>query len=251
MRYAHKQTNSDLPTPPTDAPGSVASAPGIQAGQWRERWAGRVHAPEDLVRFVDAVGCCTKVPPAGYPDFPNLCEAMGELDPSAPDTWFWKDDLHVEKRIYYTRVIGGQPGFVSCSLLPVLMATNGAVADEMIFSGAMSSETQSIYHAIEAHGPIPIRELKRMLTPDAKRGADRVLIELERKFLITKTGITGRTRGTYGYIWDLVERWTPELLSAAGRLGRNPAEATLREHLAAFGVQPDSPFYTKLLGWTP
>jgi hypothetical protein len=67
--------------------------------------------------------------------------------------------------------------------------------------------------------------------------------------VITKTGITGRTRGTYGYIWDLVERWIPNILSAADRLGHKQATAMLREHMKAFGVQPDSAFYAKVLRW--
>ena len=221
----------------------------VPVSQWREQWAGQVHSPEDMVRFVDAVGCCTKSELPAYPDFPNQSSVLGKLDTDVPDTWFWKDDLHTEKRIYYTRVFGGQPGFVSYKLLPALMATNGAVADELIFNGLLSPEARQVYSEIEARGPVPIRELKRSLTPDAKRSADRVLIDLERKFLITKTGITGRTRGTYGYIWDLVERWAPELLVAADRLGRKQAEAILREHFAAFGVPPDSKFYAKVLGW--
>lgn len=220
-----------------------------QAGQWREQWAGKLHAPDDLVRFVDRVGCCTIKELSGYPDFPNQGAVMGEIDPNVPDTWFWKDDLHTEKRLYYTRVFGGQPGYVSYSLLPILIATNGAVADELLFNGALSPEAQQIYRAIEAHGPIPTKDLKRLLTPDAKRSANRVLIELDRMFLITKTDITGRTRGTYSYIWDIVERWVPELLVAADRLGRKQAGVMLREHLEVFGIASDSPFYTRVLRW--
>lgn len=129
------------------------------------------------------------------------------------------------------------------------MATNGTVADELLFNGTLSPETQQIYCVIERHGPIATKELKRQLTPDAKDCANRVLIDLDRQFLITKTGITGRTRGTYSYIWDLAERWMPEMLVAADRLGRNQAATMLREHLAAFGVPPDSLFYQKVLGW--
>ena len=37
--------------------------------EWREQWAGAVHSPDDLVRFVDAVGCCTK---SEVPRYPHL-----------------------------------------------------------------------------------------------------------------------------------------------------------------------------------
>lgn len=221
----------------------------MSTSQWREEWAGRVRTPEDMVRFVDAVGCCTGKALPGYPEFPNQDAVIDEIDPDVSDLWFWKDDLHTEKRLYYTRVFGGQPGFLSYNLLPILIATNGAVADELLFSGMLSPEAQQTYRAIETHGPLSTKDLKRLLTPDAKHSASRILIELERKFLITKSGITGRTRGTYSYIWDLVERWVPEMLIAADRLGREEATALLHEHLAAFGLPPDSLFYKKVLGW--
>lgn len=218
---------------------------------WRESWEGSVSTPEDMVRFIDDVGCCMNTPMIAYPDFPSQAAVIGEVEAGTMDTWFWKDDLHIEKRLYYTRVFGGKPGFVSLRLLPALIATNGMVADEMLFAGIMSVETQQIYNAIESHGPIPIRVLKGLLTPEAKHVTDSVLQNLERRFIITKTGITGRTRGTYGYVWDLVERWMPEMLAAADNLGRPAAEAMIREHLASFGVQPHSRFYSRVLDWKP
>ena len=203
------------------------------------------------MRFVDAVGCCTKSALEHYPDFPSQSVVLCEIAATTPDPWFWKDDLHIEKRLYYTRVFGGQPGFVSMSLLPAFIATNGRAFDELLFDGLLTPEAQQIYHTIEAQGPIPIRDLKRLLTPDVKRAANRVLHDLERQFIITKSGITGRTRGTYGYVWDLVERWVPEVLASADRLGPTTAMATIRGHFAVFSVPPDSPFYPKVLGWVP
>jgi hypothetical protein len=216
---------------------------------WREQWAGRMCTPEDMVRFVDAVGCCMKQVLPAYPDFPSQSAVIGEIDAATTDPWFWKDDLHIEKRLYYTRVFGGQPGFVSFAMLPALIATNGRVADELLFDGMLTPEARQIYDTIEAHGPIPIRDLKRLLTPDAERAANRIIHDLERQFIIAKTGITGRTRGTYGYIWDLAERWVPDELAAADRLGATTAMAIIREHFEAFGIPPDSAFYAKALGW--
>lgn len=222
----------------------------MHASKWLEEWTGKVSTPDDMVQFVDAVRCCTAKALPKHPEFPNQDAVMGKIAPGVPDPWFWKDDLHIEKRFYYTRIFGGQPGFVSYTLLPALIATNGSVADELIFNGKLSPEAQQIYRTIETHGPIPTKELKQLLTPDAKRSANRILISLDRQFLITKVDITGRTRGTYSYVWDLVERWVPEMLVTADRLGRKQAEAVLREHLAIFGIPANSPLYTKVLGWT-
>lgn len=208
-----------------------------------------MHNPEDFVRFIDSVGCCMRLPMPKYPDFPNQREVIGKVDPDAPDQWFWKDDLHAEKRIYYTRVFGGQPGYLSYSQLPAFIAANGAVVDELLYEGLMTVEAQQLYTAIEQYGPIPIKELKRMLTPDARRAATKNLHGLERRFIITKTGITGRTMGTYGYIWDLLERWAPEMLAAADKIGRECGMTRIREHLARYGIPTDSAFYQKVLGW--
>lgn len=225
--------------------------PAEQPIWWREKWTGGVCTPEDFVRFVDAVGCCARTPLIAYPDFPNLAEVIGPVPAGTSDPWFWKDDLHAEKRLYYTRVLGGEPTFISNSLLTAFVATNGAVYDELVFEGLLTPEAQQIYKLIEASGPIPIKELKMLLTPDAKRSSGRILIELDRVFLVTKTGITGRIRGTYGFIWDLVERWMPEVLQEADRLGRKQAAATIRESLSAFGISAGSPFYEKILRWLP
>jgi hypothetical protein len=219
------------------------------APRWHEEWAGRVCTPEAMVRFVNAVGVCTTRPLAGFAGFPCQSEALGPVPPGASDPWFWKDDLHVEKRIYYTRVFKGEPGFLSLEMLPAFIATNGMVVDELLYCGAMTPEAQQVYAAIEAQGPIPIRELKRMLTPDAARSVDRELHALERRFIITKTAISGRTRHTYGYVWDLVERWMPEMLAAADRMGHTKARAVIRKHLAVFGISVASPFYGRVLGW--
>lgn len=214
--------------------------------QWREQWAGKLSSPDEFAEFVNSVGCCTSLPVRGFHDFPNQDEALA---PNAPGTWFWKDDLHIERHIYYTRVFGGQPGFLSFEMLPVLIATNGAVIDELRFNGLLQPEMGLIYEAVDTNGPIGTKELKRLLPSGAAQAASRVLIELDRKFLVTKTGLTGRTRGTYSYIWDTTERWIPDQLAAADKLGRKQAVATLHEHLSAFNIPPDSPFYPRVLGW--
>lgn len=218
--------------------------------KWREEWAGKVCTPEDFLRFLDEVGCCTRSPLVSYPDFPNQAEVLGPVPRGVSDPWFWKDDLHAEKRLYYTRVLGGEPTFISNEMLPAFVATNGAVYDEMVFDGLLTQEAQQIYKLIESSGPIPIRDLKRLLTPDAKRSSDRVLIELDRVFLITKTGITGRTRGTYGFIWDLVERWMPDVLSEADALGRKNGTEAIRERLSRLGASLGVTFYERVLAWS-
>jgi len=86
---------------------------------------------------------------------------------------------------------------------------------------------------IEELGPISTRKLKAQLTPEARRACTTALIDLEQRFIICKTGITGREMGTYGYLWDLAERWMPEAFTAADRLKRKDARAMVLDRLRA------------------
>jgi hypothetical protein len=178
-----------------------------------------------------------------------VAAVQGKVPAGVEDPWFWKDDLHIEKRLYYTRIFRAQPGFISNKLLPAFIATNGVAADEVFLTGLLSAKVQQIYQIIEAEGPISTKNLKRLLLPEIQRSASRLLIELERRFLITKCDITGRTRGTYSYVWDLVERWIPKALLAADNLGREKAEVKIRKHFMNFDIPPESDFYAKVLEW--
>jgi hypothetical protein len=211
---------------------------------WRETWAGRVHGEGDVVPFVDAVGCCSINALERVPALPSLGAVMGK--PHALwDAWFWKDDLHIAKRLYYTRLFAGRPGFIALDWLPVFIAANGAAADELILTGALPVETVALYRLIEERGPISIRDIGRVLGKGQQAG----LWELERRFIVTKTGISGRERGTYGYIWDLAERWLPDAFTAADRLREPAARTRIRDHLVALGVPVDARLRQRVLRW--
>jgi hypothetical protein len=213
---------------------------------WLDKWAGKVKIEDDCVRFVDDVGFCTIDPAESAPDFPCQADAMG-LTGALGETWFWKDDLHVQKRLYYTRLFFNKPGYISMEYLPAFIATNGQVADELIIMGRMPVTQQAILQVIEADGPIPTRDLKKKLTTDAARQSSSALISLERLFITTKVDITGRTRQSYGYVWDLAERWVPWAFEEADRLGSVKAKAKIMDKLAANGIEAEAA--GKAFGW--
>jgi hypothetical protein len=96
-------------------------------GDWRERYAEVVETPEQCVAFVDAVGVCAWLSPLGC-GFPNLAETMSiPSNTVINETWFWKDDLHIEKRLFYGKFLGGQAAFASREYLPTLIAAQGDV----------------------------------------------------------------------------------------------------------------------------
>lgn len=213
---------------------------------WLDKWAGRVKTEDDCVRFVDDVGFCIIDPAGSGPDFPNQADAMG-MDSALGHTWFWKDDLHIQKRLYYTRLFFNKPGYISMEFLPAFIATNGQVADELMIMGRMPLSQQTIYRIIDAEGPISTRDLKQQLSGDVKKQSASALITLERLFIGTKVNITGRTMQTYSYVWDLAERWVPWAFEEADRLGSVRAKAKIIEKLTANGLQAE--VAGKAFGW--
>lgn len=210
------------------------------------KWTSKVSTDEQFIQFLNEVGCCTAKPIPSWPLFPSQQLALADM--GLFDVWFWKDDLHTEKRLYYTRLFGGKPGFISNELLPAFVACYGRVFDELLFRGELPAAAVEIYQCIERHGPIPIRELNAQLSAEANSATDRYLHVLDRMFLITKCGITGRTRGTYGYIWDTTERRMPELLQQAGMLGTVAARQIITEHMLRYGITPGCSFWKRVMG---
>ncbi len=208
-------------------------------------WYHSVHSDSEFVELVNTYGCCTAKCLPAWPLFPNQQQALAEL--GMIDVWFWKDDLHAEKRLFYTRLFGGKPGFVSMSLLPVMVAAFGRVFDEMLFRGELPAEAVDIYRAIEQEGPIGIKPLKAMLAHIPHATIDKYLQLLDRKLLITKCGVTGRTRGTYGFIWDTTEHWMPEILRQAQSIGTQTAREMVCDHMRQFAITPDGSFWKRQL----
>lgn len=216
---------------------------------WLGKWESKVKEAADCVRFVDDVGFCTIDHVDPLPSFPNQADAMG-IDSAIGHTWFWKDDLHVEKRLYYTRLFFNRPGYISMQMLPLFIATNGEVADELMLMGRMPLAQQTIYDILQVQGPISSRDLRKTLTGDVKRQSASALIALERAFIITKVAITGRTMQTYSYVWDLAERWVPWAFEEADRLGSKSSRAMILERLKLNGLSDEeSKSVTMALEW--
>ena len=218
------------------------------SGSWIERWKGKLRTQDDCVRFVDDLGFCTIDRVERFLDFPNQAEAM-ELDMAIGHTWFWKDDLHIEKRLFYTRLFFNKPGYISMDLLPVLIATNGQVADELVVMGRMPVVQRAVYDLIEKYGPISSFDLREDLSPETKKQSAAALIALERAFIITKVGITGRKLGTYSYIWDMAEKWVPSAFEEADRIGAKQARAVILDRVAQNGLAAEQDLLAAAFGW--
>jgi hypothetical protein len=228
---------------------------------WRSRFGRPIQGPEDAAAFVAALGFCTWGPVLGVP-FPNLAEAMGETALSVLNrTWFWKDDLHFDRRVYYARVVRGQPSFLAPEYLPDFVAALAGLGhqrerdvDQLYLNGRLSREARMLYHYLVDHPATPTRALRRgagVASKDLAAVTERALVELQRRFLVCKVDLTGRTRGTYSYVWDLAERFWPEDFAAAAGTSAAAAKSRIRTQLASFGLTATPLLEQRLFLWSP
>jgi hypothetical protein len=209
---------------------------------------GRVTTPDACVAFVDRVGICSWRGLDRFPNFPSLEDATpwGGSEVTLK-TWFWKDDLHIARRLYYGQNLGngGTPAFVSLALLPVLIAAAGDNDPRTLYEkGRLSQMALVLYEHIERSGPtatslLPWRPGSRQIH----------LAALQQAFLITKHGLTGRTRGTYGYLWGRCEDHFPDAFAQAARIPVTDARERILTHLAGQGVRLTYEQAAKLFRW--
>jgi hypothetical protein len=226
---------------------------------WRDLVQRPVVQEGDAAAFVAGLGFCTWGPVPGLA-FPNLAEAMGESAASVLGrTWFWKDDLHFARRLYYGKIIRGQPSFIAPEYLPDFVAALAGTGQEverdptrLFMDGRLSREARTIYEYLVDHPAQPTRELRRgagLRGKDLTAATERALAELQRRFLICKVDLTGRARATYSYVWDLAERFWPEAFDEARRTAPAAARGRIRGRLREFGLEPNAALEYRLLLW--
>ncbi len=226
---------------------------------WRALIPRPITEADDAVAFVTALGFCTWGPIPGLA-FPNLAEARGETASSvlAP-TWSWKDDLHFARQLYYGKIIGGQPSFIAPYSLSDFIAALAGWGFEgerdplhLFLDGRLSREAKALYDYLLDHPTQPTRALRRGTSLGHKRretATEHAITELQRRFLICKVDLTGRTRETYSYIWDVAERFWPQVFEVAREILPHAARQRIRAQLQLFGLEPTAELEQKLFLW--
>ncbi len=198
-----------------------------------------VDSPESCVRFVERVGICA------WRDQPRLA-VLPSLELATPwrgseltnNTWFWKDDLHIARRLYFGMLIApDMPAFVSLKLLPTLIAAQGDIDARTLYEkGLLAPNALKVYEHVQRAGPTATAALP---WPPGSRML--YLATLQQKFLLTKYDLTGHTRGTYGYRLCLCEEAFAASFDGAARLdvlgSRNAIVSHLTEHGAAITLE--------------
>ena len=203
-----------------------------------------VETPDDCVRFVNERGI---VAWSNGTPLPSVADATPWGERVMFHTWFWKDDLHLEKRLCYGQFWGaGVPLFVSLEMLPALIAAQGDNDPRTLYeAGRLSHLALSLYEHVERHGPTP----KNRLPYPAKTSQTPPLAQLQQRFLITKVALTGRTRGTYGYLWGLCDEFWPEAFAEAAKLSPEEGRERVLECLRAGGVTISDVKIARALRW--
>ncbi len=208
-----------------------------------------VTTPEECLRFVESVGLCTwrhQPKLAGVPSLEAATAWRGmEL---TLKTWFWKDDLHTERRLYFGMLgTPDLPVFVSRALLPSLIAAQGDIdARTLHEKGLLSSNALHVYEHIARAGPTATQALP---WPSGSRML--YLAHLQQKFLLTKHDLTGRTRGTYGYRWCLCEDAFPDSFAEASGINVGTARAQVLACLNRYAPEITLERAARLFRWQP
>lgn len=219
---------------------------------WTEITPYPITEPDQLVTFLDQVGICLWWTMPGVP-LPSLAARM-EL--AHPDdlwgTWFWKDDLHIARKLFSCRLVANRPTFVSLAMLPYVIAAHG-VPDDLRLGRDRGQAIVRVYDNLLRYRVLSISHLRRrtrMTGPQEQKEVDAALESLAASFHICKVGITGRTRGTYGYVWGLLEDWLPDALESAMVMEPGMAARHIVNHLARFGVRMPQGEWERLFGWS-
>jgi hypothetical protein len=217
----------------------------------------QITTQEECIEYVHQAGFCLWTRRQGWESWPSLEKEMSgdpltEESSSGPfmmATWFWKDDLHIEKKLYYGQILGaGVATLVSLEMLPRLIAAQGDNDARTLYEqNRLPYSSLQVYEHIERNGVTPSNQL-----PVSHKDRSKALVPLQHRFLLTKHDLTGRTRGTYGYKWGLCEEHFPDAFGMAAKLPVAKARETVLTHLQEkHGVVLNEKQAARIFHWNP
>jgi hypothetical protein len=223
----------------------------------------RLETLGDAIEFVEQRGFVTLWPIKGI-DLPSLWTATSGPRPVASEhddpghiTWGWKDQMLDQRRWYYAKLLRGKATFVSLSVLPKFYALSPREADlddyrQVYRAGTLSHEALRIADTILEHGAMDSVQLRRragLSSAESKSRFDRGLTELQKGLWILPIGVAEAGAWRYAFVYELLDRWYPEIPAQAGhlRLGRARADL-ISSYFRAVGVAGFGDV-KKVFGW--
>ena len=224
----------------------------------------RLQSVDDALNFVEERGFITLWPIKGI-DLPSLWTAVAGDRPVSSDhddpghvTWGWKDSMLDQRRWYYGKLLRGKATFVSLEVLPNFYALSKRVADiddfrEAYHAGHLSMEAKLIAEAILMNGPtntVRLRQITHLTSQGSKSRFNKALSDLQRGLWIVPIGVAEAGSWRYAFIYELLDRWFPEIPERAHHMTTQKARATLAASYFGSVGAAESSGLQKVMGWS-
>lgn len=231
---------------------TLARLNAYRAQTYRLKPARRVKTVDEALAFVEARGFVYFWPIKGV-ELPSLWVAVAGDRPVADEhddpghiTWGWKDQMLGQKRWYYAKLLRGKATLVSMSALPAFYALSENFGDyrtdylELFAAGRLTADARAVYEALLEKGPlhtITLRKEARLTSKSSSTRFEKALLELQTGLKILPVGVAQAGAWRYSFIYDIVDRFFPELAAQAGAITRADARAQLvRLYLDSVGA---------------
>ncbi len=201
----------------------------------------QLRGEDDAVDYVNERGFVYFWPIKGV-DMPSLWVAVAGRRPVADKhddpghvTWGWKDRLLPTRRWYYGKLLRGKATMVAVDALPYFYALSENYGDPNDYlleyeAGRLAVESKQVYETLLAQGPLDtlaLRREARLTSRDSNTRFERALVELQRGLRILPVGVAEAGRWKYAFIYEMVDRWFPQVVEQARAIGRGAARAHL------------------------
>ncbi len=234
---------------------SKSSYESYRAQSYRLGRGSQLRSEDDAVRYVEERGFVYFWPIKGV-DLPSLWVAVAGRRPVADRhddpghvTWGWKDRLLPARRWYYGKLLRGKATMVSVETLPYFYALSENYGDSNDYlleyeAGRLGVEAKQVYEALLGQGPLDtlaLRREARLTSHESNTRFERALVELQRGLRIMPVGVAQAGRWNYAFIYELVDRWLPQVVQQARAIGRSEARAHLLDlYLKSVGAATEA-----------
>jgi uncharacterized protein YcaQ len=180
-----------------------------------------------------------------------------EHDDPGHTTWGWKDELLDKHRWYYGKLLRGKATLISLEILPNFYVLSKRVAelDDYMLAyeeGQLTREARVLADVLLNKGAqhtIELRRLAHMSASSSKARFLRALTELQRGLWVLPIGIAQAGSWRYAFIYELFDRWLPEVIARAKDIKiREARSRLLRSYINSVGVLALKDV-RKLFGW--
>jgi hypothetical protein len=172
-------------------------------------------------------------------------------------TWGWKDRMLPQRRWYYGKLLRGKGTMVSLETLPYFYALSENYGDPNDYlmeyeAGRLGVESKLVFETLLAQGPLDtlaLRREARLTSRDSDTRFERALVELQRGLRIMPVGVAEVGRWKYAFIYELVDRWLPQVVEQARAIGRGEARAHLLDLFLKSVGAASEPQIVQLFHW--